>query len=213
MFIQTSSSISSSKPSFRSFYRTASHSHRLYIPYFSAYILLGIISSIGNTYFIEQATDLNHHVGSLYVLVVFLPIFKEFGALISLCLCSPPVRIPFTGIVEALIVGTICCITAAKMETRRLGIVESKGFVDNTTDTIAMSMFLLVPQFLLIGLTESITWHVSVYDFDTYVWFWGIRELKNQAENQWGYDLCSKSMKEWRCEENGDVAPLESIQL
>ncbi|CAB4284681.1 unnamed protein product [Prunus armeniaca] len=53
--------------------------------------------------------------------------------------------------------ATLCCITAAKVETRRLGLVESEGFVDEPTSVISMTMFWLLPQFLLLGVAEDLS--------------------------------------------------------
>ncbi|KAH0995318.1 hypothetical protein GBA52_019182 [Prunus armeniaca] len=43
------------------------------IPMCITFILLGVVSSIGNTFFIEQAVGMNHYVGSLWVPILILP--------------------------------------------------------------------------------------------------------------------------------------------
>ncbi|PQQ04926.1 hypothetical protein Pyn_06421 [Prunus yedoensis var. nudiflora] len=55
----------------------------------------------------------------------------------------------------SMVFATLCCITAAKVETRRLGVVETEGFSDNATSIIPMTMFWLLPQYILLGLSEA----------------------------------------------------------
>ncbi|BFG36358.1 hypothetical protein CerSpe_226320 [Prunus speciosa] len=64
---------------------------------------------------------------------------------------------PRFGIAMSKIIVTLCCITAAKVETRRLGVVRREGLIDDNTKTIPMTMFWLVPQFLLLGLAEELS--------------------------------------------------------
>ncbi|BFG36359.1 hypothetical protein CerSpe_226330 [Prunus speciosa] len=121
-------------------------------------ILTGIVVSIGKTYFIEQATDMNPHVGRLLVPTIVLPIcfqgyLKAYLAnQIKWCAADPRF-----GIAMSKIIVTLCCITAAKVETRRLGVVRREGLIDDNTKTIPMTMFWLVPQFLLLGLAEELS--------------------------------------------------------
>ncbi|XP_021803272.1 protein NRT1/ PTR FAMILY 5.6-like [Prunus avium] len=121
-------------------------------------IITGVVISIGNTYFIEQATDLNHYVGSLWVPVIFFPVFFQE---LSKKLCAREIKwcagFREFGIAVSMVFATLCCITAAKVETRRLGLVESEGFVDEPTSVISMTMFWLLPQFLLLGVAEDLS--------------------------------------------------------
>ncbi|BFG36360.1 hypothetical protein CerSpe_226340 [Prunus speciosa] len=55
-----------------------------------------------------------------------------------------------------MIFGILCSITAAKVETRRLGVVKRHGLIDKPEETVPMSMFWLLPQFLLLGGLEGI---------------------------------------------------------
>ncbi|CAB4284683.1 unnamed protein product [Prunus armeniaca] len=68
---------------------------------------------------------------------------------------------PRFGIAVSKIIATLCCITAAKVETQRLGVVRREGLIvdndDKDTKTIPMTMFWLVPQYLLLGLAEELS--------------------------------------------------------
>ncbi|XP_050142235.1 protein NRT1/ PTR FAMILY 5.5 [Malus sylvestris] len=102
------------------------------IPLCTTFILLGVVTSIGNTYFIEQAIHMNRKVGRIKVplplLLWFYDQAKQFcGKLTQLLVeyqrltrYGPPI-----GIGVSMIFAILCCITAAKVETRRLGVVAS----------------------------------------------------------------------------------------
>lgn len=125
------------------------------VPMCITFILLGVVSSIGNTFFIEQAVDMNHYVGSLWVPILILPgiqgsVRKNWGVAGECC-----AKVPKFGIAMSMVFATLCCITAAKVETRRLGVVETEGFSDDATSIIPMTMFWLLPQYILLGLSEA----------------------------------------------------------
>ncbi|KAK1391518.1 hypothetical protein POM88_010574 [Heracleum sosnowskyi] len=118
-------------------------------------VLCGLVFSLGNTYFLEQANHLNQTLGRLKVnsLIFF---FFSFGADI---ITSNIYRIaktctleryrkyfPIFGIAYALINSVLCCIIAAKVESRRLVNKEK-----------SMSMFWLVPQYILLGVFTGIS--------------------------------------------------------
>ncbi|XP_030927901.1 protein NRT1/ PTR FAMILY 5.5-like isoform X1 [Quercus lobata] len=130
------------------------------IPMWMTFIMCGVVISIGNTYFIEQAKDMNQKVGKWKIP---LPIFKLFYDLVKDYFPNLYVKvtklvirekyIPPCGITAAMLFSILCCITAAEVETRRLDVVKRHGF-DNSNDNnekIPMSMFWLLPQFLLLG--------------------------------------------------------------
>ncbi|KAK1399415.1 putative proton-dependent oligopeptide transporter family [Heracleum sosnowskyi] len=118
-------------------------------------VLCGLVLSLGNTYFLEQANHLNQTLGRLKVnsLIFF---FFSFGANI---ITSNIYRIaktctleryrkyfPVFGIAYALINSVLCCIIAAKVESRRL-----------VNKDKSMSMFWLVPQYILLGVFTGIS--------------------------------------------------------
>ncbi|KAL6146162.1 hypothetical protein ACLB2K_056845 [Fragaria x ananassa] len=128
------------------------------IPVSISFILLGVVSSLGNTFFIEQAVDMDHYVGSLWVPIIILPVFQHSykkKRAISFGLN------PNLGIAFSMVFAIVSCITAARMETRRLGVITSQ---DEHEETIPMTMFWLLPQFLLLGLSEAIS-DKSIADF------------------------------------------------
>ncbi|XP_021828955.1 protein NRT1/ PTR FAMILY 5.5-like [Prunus avium] len=130
------------------------------IPICTIFILMGVVSSIGNTYFIEQATHMNHKVGRIKVPLPILLWFydhakqqfaKIYFQIGGLTRYGPPI-----GIAVSMIFAILCCITAAKVETRRLGAVNSHGLIDKREETIPISIVWLLPQFLLLGGLDGI---------------------------------------------------------
>ncbi|XP_062167089.1 protein NRT1/ PTR FAMILY 5.5-like [Alnus glutinosa] len=76
------------------------------------------------------------------------------------------------GNIAATIISILCCITAAKVETRRLEVIKSHGLIDKPDEQIPMSMFWLLPQFLLLGALDGIS-HNLLSDFSIACFFNG----------------------------------------
>ena len=136
------------------------------IPMWMTFIMCGVVISIGNTYFLDQANDMNRKVGELKVP---LPIFKFFYDLVkdkfhkkyvklTEKLMIPGRYVPPLGIFVAMLFSILCCITAAGVETRRLDMIRRHLLLEEPNDSnekIPMSMFWLLPQFLLLGAVEG----------------------------------------------------------
>ncbi|ESR42558.1 hypothetical protein CICLE_v10013337mg [Citrus x clementina] len=96
------------------------------IPICFTFIIPGVVSSIGNTFFLEQAEVINGKDGGNF----------SFGPLLLLLLyyiSKDP----------------------AIVETRRLDVVRSHGLIDKPDEKIPMSLFWLLPQFLLLGAADG----------------------------------------------------------
>ncbi|KAK6943529.1 Proton-dependent oligopeptide transporter family, partial [Dillenia turbinata] len=100
------------------------------IPMWMTFIICGIVISIGNTYFIEQANHMSRKVGHLKVPLPILLLFQDiakthftkyFFAFIGIIGSSGSRKYAAPiGIATSMIFAVLCCITAAKVETRRL---------------------------------------------------------------------------------------------
>ncbi|XP_050380925.1 protein NRT1/ PTR FAMILY 5.5-like [Argentina anserina] len=127
-----------------------------FIPLCMNFVLIGVVLSVGSTFFIEQATDLNPYVGKLLIPILILPAMQELTKKI----CAGPIeifaRLPDLSILWSIIFAALSCITAAKVETRRLNVVKSYGVLDEPEKIIPMTLFWLVPQFALLGLAEEL---------------------------------------------------------
>ena len=153
---------------FRVFIRT--------IPMWMTFIMCGVVISIGNTYFLEQAKNMNHKLGKLKVPLQILLLFYELAKSQFTKLYEKVAKnvIPgkYTapiGITVAMLFSILCCITAAKMETRRLDAIRRHGLHDISNGKIPMSMFWLLPQFLLLGALDGISKYSIDYFFNAQV--------------------------------------------
>ncbi|XP_059459989.1 protein NRT1/ PTR FAMILY 5.5-like isoform X1 [Corylus avellana] len=132
------------------------------IPMWSTFIMCGVVSSIGATYFLEQANKMNRKVGRLIVPLPILLIFHDITKSMSAKFYVKMVKMlsgkyaALIGMIAAMLFSILCCITAAKVETRRIDIIKSHGILD-PNEKIPMSMFWLVPQYLLLGVLDGIS--------------------------------------------------------
>ncbi|CAK9181483.1 unnamed protein product [Ilex paraguariensis] len=65
-------------------------------------------------------------------------------------------HIPAIGIGFGIMISIFCCIVATLVEQRRLNVAKGHGLIDVPHSTIPMSIFLLIPQFLLLGVAQGI---------------------------------------------------------
>lgn len=123
----------------------------------TTFIVCGIVSSFGNTYFIEQANHMNRRVGKWKVPLQVLLLLSQWAK--SFVFSSYARRLIKShrkygapiGIGVAMIFSILCCITAAKMELRRLKVIEKHGLLDKPDNKIPMSVFWLLFQFFLLA--------------------------------------------------------------
>ncbi|KAK6943097.1 Proton-dependent oligopeptide transporter family [Dillenia turbinata] len=138
-----------------------------WMPMWMTFLLCGVVKSIGNTYFVEQANKMNRHIGHWEVpLQILLPIYDLSKSIFASLYFSFATMAgitkskhysPAIGIGAAMIFSVLCCITAAKVEVRRLGAIKSHGLLDNPNASIPMSMFWLVPQYVLLAANDRIS--------------------------------------------------------
>lgn len=130
------------------------------VPMWTTFIVCGIVSSTANTYFIEQADKMNRKLGSwelpLQILLLLFGWAKYFYGCFANCLLrrsktySPPL-----GIAVAMIFSILCCITAARIEQKRLKVIRDHDLVFKPDEDIPMSVFWLLFQFFLLAGLDS----------------------------------------------------------
>ncbi|KAK6120282.1 hypothetical protein DH2020_045973 [Rehmannia glutinosa] len=130
------------------------------IPMWLTFIVCGIVSSIGNTYFVEQANHMNRKLGKWNVplpilLLLFAWVKSLFASFASCFLKKSKKYAPPTGIAIAMIFSILCCITAARIEIRRLRVIRKHGLLDKPDEKIPMSVFWLLFQFFLLAGLDS----------------------------------------------------------
>ncbi|KAG9138628.1 hypothetical protein Leryth_020468 [Lithospermum erythrorhizon] len=141
------------------------------VPMWITFILCGVVFSAGNTYFQEQAKNLSTKVGKIKVPLPILLVGQQLAKAIFCRIYnswrSPEKRhkhVPPIGILVAMIFSTLCCITAAKVEARRLDVIKSHDLADKPDETIPMNIFWVLPQFVLLAGLEAF-FDSSVTDF------------------------------------------------
>jgi peptide/histidine transporter 3/4 len=65
-----------------------------------------------------------------------------------------------------MLFSILCCILAAGVEISRLDVIRRHGLLDKPNDKIPMSMFVLLPQYLLLGAIDGIS-NSSIEQFFT----------------------------------------------
>ncbi|KAL3839416.1 hypothetical protein ACJIZ3_024007 [Penstemon smallii] len=130
------------------------------VPMWLTFIICGIVSSIGNTYFLEQANNMNRKIGTWNVpLPILLLFFKSAKLFFDFCatkyLSTPNEHAPPKGIAMGMVFSILCCITAARMETRRLNVIRNHDLLDKPDEDIPMRIYWLLFQFFLLAGLDS----------------------------------------------------------
>ncbi|KAH6777715.1 hypothetical protein C2S52_006686 [Perilla frutescens var. hirtella] len=131
------------------------------VPMWMTFIVCGIVSSIGDTYFVEQSNNMKRNIGKLTLPPQILKLVKDrTGGFLSLLagsyiLNSPNIKAPRNGIIAAMVFSVLCCITAAKMENKRLKVIRNHGLLDKPDDDVPMSIYWLIFQFVLLAGLDS----------------------------------------------------------
>ncbi|KAL8526715.1 hypothetical protein ACS0TY_015785 [Phlomoides rotata] len=131
------------------------------VPMWTTFIVCGIVSSVGNTYFIEQASKMNRKLGTWKVPLQILLLLSQwakkflFDSLAKRVLKKHKTYGSPIGIVVAMIFSILCCITAARVEISRLKTIRNHGLIDKPDDVIPMRVFWLLFQFFLLAGLDS----------------------------------------------------------
>lgn len=125
------------------------------IPFWISFVISGVITSIGNTYFVEQANHLNYKIGILKLPITILLLIYEFFKL--------SFSNQFSGVTNnkyapalGMIFAVVCCIIASRVETRRIDVITDHGLMDKPDEKIPMSAYLLIPQYVFLAAHDSI---------------------------------------------------------
>ncbi|XP_018624967.1 protein NRT1/ PTR FAMILY 5.5 isoform X3 [Nicotiana tomentosiformis] len=134
-------------------------------PLCMTYILGGVLTSLSYTYFLEQAKTMNNKVGNLRIpLAVFLwfqfEAREQFQKIYHIFMnwrwgSEAKPSAPRVGVAVSIILGVLCTITAAKVESRRLAMVKMYSLAGETDEKIPMTVFWLLPQYLLLGAADG----------------------------------------------------------
>ncbi|XP_047951672.1 protein NRT1/ PTR FAMILY 5.5-like isoform X2 [Salvia hispanica] len=121
------------------------------LPMWLTFFVCGIITSTGNTYFVEQAKHLDRHLGSWEVPTQVLLLAQNWLGKLVGHLVYVAWEWRGHGFDKAKIFGVLCCVAAAGMESRRLWVVRSNGLLDKPKEDVPMSVYCLLLQYVLLG--------------------------------------------------------------
>eukprot|EP01018_Ginkgo_biloba_P034666 Gb_19865 [translate_table: standard] len=141
------------------------------VPIWLSCLMFGVTVAQTTTFFIKQGSTMDRSMGphfqippaSLYAFAVSSMII--FVALYDRCLV--PVAKTMAGnergisilqrIGVGMFVSILCMVTAALTESKRLDVAEKHGLLDYPKATIPVSVFWLIPQFVLNGIADVFT--------------------------------------------------------
>ncbi|XP_042044847.1 protein NRT1/ PTR FAMILY 5.5-like [Salvia splendens] len=129
----------------------------------TTFITYGMVSSLGRTYFVDQAKHLDRRLGKWEVPTQVLLLAQIWLAKLLYYVTRKLFRAS-TEIFMAKLFGVLCCMTAAIMERKRVGIVRSHGLLDKPDQDIPMSVHWLFFQFIFLGCMDRL-FKVSVDGF------------------------------------------------
>ncbi|KAI3809869.1 hypothetical protein L1987_19472 [Smallanthus sonchifolius] len=129
------------------------------VPMLLTFIGTGVVLSLGNTYFIEQANHMDRKLGKIKIPIPFFklwdtPFYKSSEATFRALLETNPAP---TLIATGMVWSVLCCIIAAVVETKRLDVIRNHGLLDKSNERIPMTVFYLLPQFFLLGVVREST--------------------------------------------------------
>lgn len=140
------------------------------IPMWMTVIVCGIVQSMETTYFVEQENNMNRQIGKcnapvqapLIITKLLRSSVRYFARSITRNIEPRKVRKFSFTIGCAMIFSVLCCITSAKVESRRLDVIRNHGLVENPGADIPMAYYWLLFQFFLIAAVEMFLEHSFV---------------------------------------------------
>ncbi|PIA51160.1 hypothetical protein AQUCO_01100180v1 [Aquilegia coerulea] len=143
------------------------------LPMWTTFLLYGLVNSLGSTFFLQQGSNMNRR---LHHFKVPLPLFLLFTRYVSGQITWLNMRLsknfptlkqvmnPTRRIGIGMLFGVLCCSVASSVEAKRLNIVKQYNRQNKPKDTLPISVFWLLPQFLLLGAMDGFT-YPGVKDF------------------------------------------------
>ncbi|MBA0753252.1 hypothetical protein Gogos_021612, partial [Gossypium gossypioides] len=147
------------------------------LPIWATTVIFWTVYAQMTTFSVSQATTMNRHIGKFQIppasLTVFfvgsilltVPIYDRLIVPIARKLLKNPQGLtPLQRIAVGLVLSIIAMVAAALTEIKRLRAATTNGLANNPTAQIPLSVFWLVPQFLLVGAGEAFT-YIGQLDF------------------------------------------------
>ncbi|KAE8708299.1 Protein NRT1/ PTR FAMILY 6.3 [Hibiscus syriacus] len=147
------------------------------LPIWATTIIFWTVYAQMTTFSVSQATTMDRHIGKFQIPPASLTVFFVGSILITVTiydriiapiakkvLKNPQGLTPLQRIGVGLVLSIIAMIAAALTEIKRLRSASSHGLANHPSAQIPMSVFWLIPQFLLVGAGEAFT-YIGQLDF------------------------------------------------
>ncbi|GMJ00389.1 CHLORINA 1, ARABIDOPSIS THALIANA NITRATE TRANSPORTER 1, nitrate transporter 1.1 [Hibiscus trionum] len=147
------------------------------LPIWATTVIFWTVYAQMTTFSVSQATTMDRHIGSFQIPPASLTVFFVASILLTVpiydgiinpiakkVLKNPQGLTPLQRIGVGLVLSIIAMIAAALTEIKRLRSASSHGLTNNPSAQLPMSVFWLVPQFLLVGAGEAFT-YIGQLDF------------------------------------------------
>ncbi|KAK6138688.1 hypothetical protein DH2020_027578 [Rehmannia glutinosa] len=148
------------------------------LPTWATTILFWTVYAQMTTFSVSQATTMNRHIGksfeipgaaltAFFVAGILLTVPVYDRVIVPICrriLKNPHGLSPLQRIGVGLVLSILAMVAAALTEVKRLKVARSHGLAHDPTSTVPLSVFWLVPQFLLVGSGEAFT-YIGQLDF------------------------------------------------
>ncbi|TMW94152.1 hypothetical protein EJD97_010685 [Solanum chilense] len=147
------------------------------LPTWATTIMFWTVYAQMTTFSVSQATTMDRHIGKFEIPPASLTLFFV-GSILLTCVFYDRVVVPITKrvlnnpqglsplqrIAVGLVLSIIAMIAAALTEVKRLNVAHLHGLTNDANAMIPLSVFWLVPQFLLVGAGEAFT-YIGQLDF------------------------------------------------
>ncbi|KAK1408257.1 hypothetical protein QVD17_39893 [Tagetes erecta] len=142
------------------------------LPIWATTILFWTVYAQMTTFSVSQATTMDRHIGKSFQipaasLTVFfvgsilltVPLYDRIIAPIAKRILKHPHGLsPLQRVGVGLVLSILAMVAAALTEIKRLDVARSHGLVDKPSKVVPLTVFWLVPQFLLVGSGEAFTY-------------------------------------------------------
>jgi peptide/histidine transporter 3/4 len=141
------------------------------IPIWTACLMYGIVFAQTSTFFTKQGATMERTIvpgfkrpaASLQcivniIIVTFIPIYDRVLVKIARGFTGKPSGITMLQRIGiGIFISVFSMIISALVETRRLKIAEEHGLVDDPSSTVPMSVWWLLPQYIMFGIMDVFT--------------------------------------------------------
>ena len=138
------------------------------LPIWASCIIYAIIFSQTSTFFTKQAATLDRRIGARFKvppaalqtfisvsIVVFIPVYDRlFVPLARRCMGRPAGITMLQRIGAGLALSLVAVALSALVEMKRLGVARDAGLVNTAKAQLPMSLWWMVPQYVLIGVAD-----------------------------------------------------------